>query len=160
MTEEQTEDILVYFCKYDAEEKVAKEQEQDKLVIAVPKTGFTEETLDNLQKLITAKKTLLEHAFQCENLQIEIIEEKITFAWFPFATEPDEVAAFTEFVSRLCNLAQSVKRVQGKEKESDNEKYTFRCFLLRLGFIGDEYKNARKILLKNLTGNSAFRYEK
>ncbi len=44
--------------------------------------------------------------------------------------------------------------------ETDNDKYAFRCFLLRLGFIGDEYKAARKILLGNLTGNSAFRHGK
>ena len=43
------------------------------------------------------------------------------------------------------------------EQETDNEKYAFRCFLLRLGFIGSEYKEARKILLKNLSGNAAFR---
>ena len=43
------------------------------------------------------------------------------------------------------------------EKEVDNEKYAFRCFLLRLGFIGAEYKVERKILLKNLTGSSAFK---
>ena len=160
LTEEQTEDIFVHHCEHDAKEKVAEELEQDKLAIAVPNVGFTDEALDNLQKLMTAKKTILQHAFQCEDLKIKIIAEKVIFDWFPFTTEPDEVDAYTEFVSKLCNLAQSVKRVQGKEKQSDNEKYTFRCFLLRLGFIGDEYKNARKILIKNLTGNSAFRYGK
>ena len=44
-----------------------------------------------------------------------------------------------------------------KEKETDNDKYAFRCFLLRLGFIGSEYKAERKILLRNLTGSSAFK---
>ncbi len=39
----------------------------------------------------------------------------------------------------------------------DNEKYAFRCFLLRLGFIGSEYKAERKILLKNLCGSSTFK---
>ena len=43
------------------------------------------------------------------------------------------------------------------EKDVTNEKYAFRCFLLRLGFIGAEYKADRKILLKNLTGSSAFK---
>ena len=42
--------------------------------------------------------------------------------------------------------------------DTDNDKYTFRCFLLRLGFIGNDYKATRKVLLKNLTGNSAFRH--
>lgn len=109
-----------------------------------------------MNKLIAAKSTLFQHAFRCENIRAEITEEKVIFAWFPLTTEPDEVAAYTEFVSRLCNLAQQLKRVQAKEKKSENEKYTFRCFLLRLGFIGDEHKIARKILLKNLTGNSAW----
>lgn len=48
--------------------------------------------------------------------------------------------------------------VSSKPTETDNDKYAFRCFLLRLGFIGKEYKMARRILLRNLTGNSAFRY--
>ena len=43
------------------------------------------------------------------------------------------------------------------EKAVENEKYAFRCFLLRLGFIGAEYKTERKILLKNLTGSSTFK---
>ena len=41
-----------------------------------------------------------------------------------------------------------------------NEKYAFRCFLLRLGFIGDEYKQDRKILLENLEGSAAFKTKK
>ena len=49
------------------------------------------------------------------------------------------------------------KRVTATEKPVDNEKYAFRCFLLRLGFIGSEYKAERKILLKNLSGSSAFK---
>ena len=47
--------------------------------------------------------------------------------------------------------------MKAKEKIVDNEKYAFRCFLLRLGFIGTEYKTERKILLRNLSGSSAFK---
>lgn len=39
----------------------------------------------------------------------------------------------------------------------ENAKYEMRLFLIRLGFIGDEYKTARKILLRNLTGNSSWK---
>lgn len=67
-------------------------------------------------------------------------------------------AVYTQFISRLCDMARDAKRVSSKPTETDNDKYAFRCFLLRLGFIGKEYKTARKILLRNLTGNSAFRY--
>ena len=69
----------------------------------------------------------------------------------------DEVAAYSRFIGALCAAAKKQKRVTAHEKAVDNEKYTFRCFLLRLGFIGDEYKQVRKILLKNLAGNSAFK---
>jgi hypothetical protein len=55
-------------------------------------------------------------------------------------------------------MAKDAKRVSSKPTETDNDKYAFRCFLLRIGFIGKEYKTARKILLRNLTGNSAFCY--
>jgi len=49
------------------------------------------------------------------------------------------------------------KRITSREKSVTNEKYAFRCFLLRLGFIGDEYKQSRKLLLANLDGSSAFK---
>jgi hypothetical protein len=54
-------------------------------------------------------------------------------------------------------MACNQKRITAKEKETDNDKYAFRCFLLRLGFIGAEYKLERKILLRNLSGSSAFK---
>jgi hypothetical protein len=54
-------------------------------------------------------------------------------------------------------MARNQKRISAKEKEVDNEKYAFRCFLLRLGFIGDEFKTDRKILLRNLSGSTAFK---
>ena len=65
--------------------------------------------------------------------------------------------ACTHFIAALCEMSRNAKRVIATEKDVDNEKYAFRCFLLRLGFIGAEYKAERKILLKNLTGASAFK---
>ena len=47
--------------------------------------------------------------------------------------------------------------ITAKDKETGNDKYAFRCFLLRLGFIGDSYKRDRRILLEKLEGSSAFR---
>ena len=70
---------------------------------------------------------------------------------------PEEVQAYTHFISALCEMARNQKRIMAKEKETPNEKYAFRSFLLRLGFIGKEYKEERKILLRNLSGSSAFK---
>ena len=62
-----------------------------------------------------------------------------------------------DFVTALCERAKKAKRITAKQRTVENEKYAFRCFLLRLGFIGTEYKKDRKILLKNLSGSAAFR---
>jgi len=71
--------------------------------------------------------------------------------------DPDEVSAYSQFICALCDMSRNQKRVNATEKDVENEKYAFRCFLLRLGFIGEEYKKERKILLRNLNGSSAFK---
>ena len=131
--------------------------QQDKLTIVIPRESITDMALENLQKIIANKQILFQRAFRTDNTEIEITDEKINFTWFPYTADGDEIAAYTQFISRLCDMARDAKRVSSKPTETDNDQYAFRCFLLRLGFIGKEYKTARKILLRNLTGNSAFR---
>ena len=132
--------------------------QQDKLTIVIPRESITDMALENLQKIIANKQILFQCAFRTDNTEIEITNKKINFTWFPYTADGDELAAYTQFISRLCDMARDAKRVSSKPTETDNDKYAFRCFLLRLGFIGKEYKTARKILLRNLTGNSASRY--
>lgn len=132
--------------------------QQDKLTIAVPREIFTDTVLENLQKIIANKQTLLQRAFQTDSTEVEITEQKINFAWFSYTEDGDEIATYTQFISELCDMAKDAKRISSKPTETDNDKYAFRCFLLRIGFIGKEYKTARKILLRNLTENSAFCY--
>ena len=131
--------------------------QQDKLTIVIPRESITDMALENLHKIIANKQILFQRAFRTDNTEIEITDEKINFTWFPYTADGDELAAYTQFISRLCDMARDAKRVSSKPTETDNDKYAFRCFLLRLGFIGKEYKTARKILLRNLMGNSAFR---
>ena len=132
--------------------------QQDKLTIVIPRESITDMALENLQKIIANKQILFQRAFRTDSTEIEITDEKINFTWFLYTVDGDEIAAYTQFISRLCDMARDAKMVSSKPTETDNDKYVFRCFLLRLGFIGKEYKTARKILLRNLTGNSAFRY--
>ena len=110
----------------------------------------------NLTKLLDAKGRLIRRALAVDSLSIEVTGSTVKFPWFADCGT-DECKAYTHFISALCELASNAKRVTAKEKETDNDKYAFRCFLLRLGFIGSEYKAERKILLRNLTGSSAFR---
>lgn len=126
------------------------------LEIAVPRTLLTDAAIENLQKLVDSKAGLLRKALGADDLPIEVTDEKIAFPWF-IETDAESVRAYTHLVTALCDMAKNAKRVTAKEKEVESEKYAFRCFLLRLGFIGAEYKTERKILLKNLSGSSAFR---
>ena len=114
-------------------------------------------SLGNLTKLLEAKGKLIRKALGISELSIEILEDRVAFPWFEELPNSDAVKAYTHFISALCEMSRNAKRVTATEKSVENEKYAFRCFLLRLGFIGSEYKAERKILLKNLTGSSAFK---
>lgn len=82
---------------------------------------------------------------------------KARFPWFPKTEDSAKIKHYTQFTDPLCKMAIDNKRVASKPKKSENEKYELRSFLLRLGFIGDEYKALRKFMLGNLTGNAAFK---
>ena len=111
----------------------------------------------NLTRLLEAKGSLIKKALGIDDLRIEINEEKVSFPWFSVTPDAESAKAYTHFISALCEMSRNQKRITATEKEVENEKYAFRCFLLRLGFIGKEYKGERKILLKNLSGSSAFK---
>lgn len=141
----------------DCESDEAEPEESDQLVIEMPLEGFTEESITNLKKLVTSKANLIKKAIGADTLPIERTETSLKFPWFKFPASGDEVSAYSRFIGGLCAAAKEQKRVIAREKDVDNEKFAFRVFLIRLGFVGDEYKSARKILLRNLSGNSAFR---
>ena len=128
----------------------------DHIYIEMPRYYYTDAALENLKKIIKSKETLIKKAIGADSLPIEVTEEKVIFPWFT-DLEPEALHAHAAFIHKLSRMAKEATRVTAAEKETENEKYAFRCFLLRLGFIGDEYKADRKILLKNLTGSGAFK---
>lgn len=127
------------------------------LTIEMPRSSFTDTALENLSRLVESKGSLIKKALGITDLSILKGEEAVSFPWFPDASDPDAVKAYTHLVTALCEMAKTQKRVSATDKPVDNEKYAFRCFLLRLGFIGSEYKAERKILLSKLAGSSAFK---
>lgn len=144
----------VYGFKAEREEF---EDENNSLTIEIPLSLFTESSIENLKKLVANKEELIKKALGVTSLPIMISEETLSFPWFHGELSPDEVKAYSEFISSLCQMANTQKRVNVSGKIVENEKYAFRCFLLRLGFIGEDYKVHRKILLSKLTGSSAFK---
>ena len=129
----------------------------DWLCISMPANLFSETALQNLKDITAAKGSLIRKALGVEELPIEVGETKVSFPWFAGMPTPEEVKAYDHFICALCEMARNQKRVTAKERDTGNDKYAFRCFLLRLGFIGPKFKQERKILLRNLTGSSAFK---
>ena len=135
----------------------AATDDRNSLSAEMPRAGFSEEAYGNLQKIIASKAALLKKVLETESLDIETSEEKLIFPWFTLHGLDGEADAYTRLVSALYHMAKNQKRVTAKERDNDNEKFTMRLFLIRLGFIGDEYKTARRILLRNLTGNGSWK---
>ena len=138
-------------------EEAIAEADEDSLSISLPRSLFTETSLQNLDALLLSKGRLIRHAFDIREATYTLTDDRITFAWLHGTITNETAKAYAEFISKLCLMARTQKRVTAKEKIVDNEKYAFRCFLLRLGMIGNAYKQSRKILLQNLTGSSAFK---
>ena len=132
-------------------------EEPINLIIQMPRADFPDIVLENLKGLVESKAALIKKALNIESIPIIVTEELISFPWFQGECSAEEVKAYTHFVTALCERAKKQTRVNSTEKSVDNEKYAFRCFLLRLGFIGPEYKTERKSLLSKLSGSSAFK---
>jgi len=141
-------------------ETVEIETAADRIIIEMPWEDFTPETFDNLCKLVNSKAPLIKKVLGVEDLPIPVIENRIQFPWFP-ACEAADLAAYTQFVVALCNTAKEKKRVTARAQETyENEKFALRVWLIGLGLIGKEYGVARKLMLKNLSGDSSWRYGK
>lgn len=152
----------IYDEGFDIDQSHTEEEENDEseptgISIQLPASMFTDASLANLKAIIDSKGNLIKKALGAKELPINRLGDRYDFPWFKPYSAPQEVQAYMHFVTALCEMARTQKRITAKEKEVDNEKYAFRCFLLRLGFIGEEFKAERKILLRNLTGSSAFK---
>ena len=100
------------------------------------------------------------------NLHATFTKATVEFRLFQF-DEPSEdrkgglhagqLKAYIQLCLAMSQLAKMVRTASPKPQQTENEKYAFRCWMLRLGFIGDEFATAREILLKNMDGNAAWR---
>lgn len=91
----------------------------------------------------------------------------VEFRLFQFADEHDgkkgglhagELKSYIQLCLAMSELAKEVKYASPRQQQTENEKYAMRCWLLRMGFIGDEFKTAREILLRNIEGDAAWRF--
>lgn len=81
----------------------------------------------------------------------------VEFRLFEATLHAGEVRAYITLCLAMSAQAINAKRASAEVLDNGNDKYAMRCWLLRLGFIGEEFENCRKHLLKNLSGNAAWR---
>ena len=118
---------------------------------------FDEADFAKLDRLIDSKHELFKMAFKTDDLSYEKTDDNVTFAWFPWEGDADEGSAYSLFIDKLTAHVKEQKRVNVSKTQTDNPKFAMRVFLIRIGMVGNEYKAARKILLRNLEGSSAYR---
>ena len=129
--------------------------EPNHLTIELPRSAFTDMALENLKRLVESKSALIKKALGTDCTPSLRVKKLSVFLGFKVSLPPMRSKP-TPICDCACEMAKTQQRVNATEKQVENEKYA-RCFLLRLGFIGSEYKEERKILLSQLTGSSAFK---
>jgi hypothetical protein len=92
------------------------------------------------------------------NLHSVFTKGTIEFRLFNGTLHAGKLRSYIVFCLAVSHQALTQKTASCHRSVTDNEKYTFRCWLLRLGLIGDEFKNCREHLMAALSGNSAWRH--
>ena len=156
---EEIEALLEFLAEkgFVAEPPEGAEEEEEtetaENAVTIPKDKVN---VPNLQALLKAKGNLIQKALGTHTVEISETENGVVFPWF----DEEVPETYIRFISAICKMSTEQKRINAKAKDVENERYAFRCFLLRLGFIGNEYKADRKLLLQKLEGNCAFKRER
>ena len=153
-TEEVSEEIET---TADTATQPDTEDTVDRFSISMQRDFFDEALFAKLDRLIESKSDLFKMAFKTDDLSYEVTDDRVTFAWFPWAKIADEGVAYSTFIDLLTKHLKEQKRVNASKTQTDNPKFAMRVFLIRLGMVGESYKTCRRILLRNLEGSSAFR---
>ena len=132
--------------------------ENDTLSISIPRAKLTDDALFRLKIMVANKADLFKRALMTDDLPIEVTDEEISFPWFKLTGISGEAEAYTQFITALCQMATEQKRVLDKPYDGDNDRFTMRIFMVRLGMKGPQFALARKLMMKNLEGNSGWRY--
>ena len=130
---------------------------EEYLAVFIEHEKISAETLAKLEQIVSGKATLLRKSLGDSPLSIVSTSDGYAFPWFQIESDEESRRAYATLVEKMIEFARERTRITASDKETDNPKYAFRCFLLRLGFIGSEYKRERAILLRNLEGNGAFK---
>ena len=108
-----------------------------------------------------------ESRYHMLNLHATFTKGTVEFRLFQFDAPADgkqnglhagQLKSYIQLCLAISQQAKEVKTASAKAQQNENPKYAMRTWLLRLGFIGDEYKTAREVLTKRLSGSAAWRH--
>lgn len=129
-----------------------------RFAVSIPRSTLTDDALERLKLIVANKEVLFQRAVLADALPVEVTEEEIAFPWFTLTGVDGEAAAYTQFITALCQMAREQTRVLDKPYDGDNDRFAMRIFMVRLGMKGVQYALARKLMMNHLTGNSGWRY--
>lgn len=112
----------------------------------------------NLITMFEAKKKLIESALQTEEEIRIIVDRTISLSITLGVFDLPKIEAAICLMHQMAIQATNTRRIRMKAVEVVNARYQLRTWLLRLGFIGEEFASVRHTLLKHLDGNAAFLY--
>ena len=137
----------------------APKGEEYGLTLAFPTTRWDEATAAKLDALLAAKGALIAKALgiPATPMNLNAVEETVEFAWFEQLPNAEVIGAASVLLQLMIEHAKTATRISPKPPAPGNDKYAMRCWLLRLGMIGEGYKTARRVLLANLEGNAAWK---
>ena len=69
-----------------------------------------------------------------------------------------KLKSYIQLCLAMSQMAKDLRSASPKEQQKENKKFAMRTWLMRMGFIGDEFATARETLTQNLTGDNAFRF--
>ena len=168
----------------EPEPEPEKEPEPSKVEVSFPMEEHTARSLKNLAAMLYSRGKLISKStggeFACSQKQMETLkgtdtvqafleavredfkgiafeEDTLTFTGFPETKSASRIRTFTQLASMMNTLAINQGRVLAREVDDRNERYIFRIWLLHLGMEGEDYREARRILLAPLSGSKAFR---
>ena len=142
----------------DADTKNDAADDDTRLTITIPRASLPDDALTRLKQIVANKGILFKNALQTETLPIIVTDEEISFPWFTLTGMEGEATAYAQFITALCQMAREQKRILDKPYDGDNDRFAMRIFMVRLGMKGAEYALARKLMMRNLSGNSGWRY--
>lgn len=116
---------------------------------------LNEEQIDTVEAFKIAVDKQGTH--RCPGLAFDLGEQTLTFKLTDTPLTPERINAFKDLGALISSYAKQLKRTSFKQSQDENPKYALRTWLIRIGMNGPEYKETRKILLKNLQGSGAYR---